>query len=452
MYSKVQETRLFSINQTSPSLLPLALRQGGAAQDSSDLRRGAVHPLPTPKAPAEGRRWRIALYSHDTMGLGHKRRNQLIAQAIGTSALNADVLMLSGMRDASDGPMPAGVDYLTLPALYKSADGQYQPRHLSLGLAELIGLRSQLIRTAIKSFQPDVLIIDNVPRGAMRELDPTLEYVKSQPHIRCVLGLRDILDTPSAMQRDWQQADNDTALRHYYDAIWVYGDPAVYDLRHEAHLPPDITAKMRPLGYLDQRQRLRHLTPTHGASLEPLPFSAENLVLCLVGGGQDGADLAAAFAQATFPAGTIGVLLTGPFMPPDRHAQLRQWSATNPQLHIVDYLSEPTRLLERAHRVVAMGGYNTICEILSFQKNALIVPRLRPRQEQWLRAKRLQQMGWVDVLHPQHLTPATLSHWLQQPIAPTPPRPRLNLNGLDNVLVELQHLLQTAPLATSQAS
>ena len=38
--------------------------------------------------------------------------------------------------------------------------------------------------------------------------------------------------------------------------------------------------------------------------------------------------------------------------------------------------------------VVAMGGYNTFCEILSFGKPALIVPRTAPRQEQYLRAER----------------------------------------------------------------
>ena len=34
-----------------------------------------------------------------------------------------------------------------------------------------------------------------------------------------------------------------------------------------------------------------------------------------------------------------------------------------------------------------MGGYNTYCEILSFDKPALIVPRMRPRLEQLIRAR-----------------------------------------------------------------
>ena len=44
--------------------------------------------------------------------------------------------------------------------------------------------------------------------------------------------------------------------------------------------------------------------------------------------------------------------------------------------------------MARAVGVVAMGGYNTFCEILSFDKRALIVPRTAPRLEQFIRASR----------------------------------------------------------------
>ncbi|MBE9101799.1 hypothetical protein IQ267_20375 [filamentous cyanobacterium LEGE 07170] len=206
------------------------------------------------------------------MGLGHKRRNLLIAQALGTSSLNADILIISGTANASTIPLPEGVDYLTLPALYKCADGQYRSRRLSLALEEMIALRSQIICTAVKSFQPDVLIVDNVPRGAKGELNPTLEYVASQPHIHCILGLRDVLDNPSAVQRDWQRADNIAAIRHYYETMWVYGDSDIYDMRTEYGLPADITAKMHSLGYLNQRARLHHTTPNTRSSLEALQW------------------------------------------------------------------------------------------------------------------------------------------------------------------------------------
>jgi predicted glycosyltransferase len=48
-----------------------------------------------------------------------------------------------------------------------------------------------------------------------------------------------------------------------------------------------------------------------------------------------------------------------------------------------------------------MGGYNTYCEILSFDKPALIVPRVAPRQEQLIRARRAAELGLIDMLLPQ---------------------------------------------------
>ena len=48
-----------------------------------------------------------------------------------------------------------------------------------------------------------------------------------------------------------------------------------------------------------------------------------------------------------------------------------------------------------------MGGYNTYCEILSFDKPALIVPRVRPREEQLIRARRAAELGLVEMLLPE---------------------------------------------------
>jgi predicted glycosyltransferase len=55
-------------------------------------------------------------------------------------------------------------------------------------------------------------------------------------------------------------------------------------------------------------------------------------------------------------------------------------------------------LVARAAGVVAMGGYNTFCEVLSLDKRALIVPRTAPRLEQHIRASRAAELGLVAML------------------------------------------------------
>ena len=54
--------------------------------------------------------------------------------------------------------------------------------------------------------------------------------------------------------------------------------------------------------------------------------------------------------------------------------------------------------MSRAAAVVAMGGYNTFCEILSFDKPALLAPRSRPRLEQTIRARRAADLGLIRML------------------------------------------------------
>lgn len=392
---------------------------------------------------------RIALYSHDTMGLGHKRRNLLIAQTLAQSLPQASILLISGMEEGRSTSLPPNVDYLSLPALHKDGEGQYQPRRLEMPLQALIAMRSQVIQAALKAFAPDLLIVDNVPRGAVRELNPTLEYLRSQGQTRMVLGLRDVLDEPRIVQREWQRASNEEAIARYYDAVWVYGDPAVFDLTQEYRFSRTVANKICYVGYFDQRQRLQYLASPETV-VEDLGLPVGKLALCLVGGGQDGAALAQHFAQATLPPDTNGVILTGPFMSASDRQLLQTYAATHPRLRIVEYLEEPTQLLQQADSVVSMGGYNTTCELLSFGKRSLIVPRVKPRLEQWIRAKRLQDLGWIDVLHPDHLSPTALTDWLaHQPTTPATSRSPIDLNGLNRLPEFVMAVLTQSALPAS---
>ena len=54
--------------------------------------------------------------------------------------------------------------------------------------------------------------------------------------------------------------------------------------------------------------------------------------------------------------------------------------------------------MQKAAAVVAMGGYNTFCEVLSLDKRALIVPRTRPRLEQHIRAVEAERLGLASML------------------------------------------------------
>src|SRR2546422_1212672 len=382
---------------------------------------------------------RIALYSHDTMGLGHLRRNLLIAQSLSCCRFHATTLMIAGARQAGALRMPDSVDCLTLPSLYKHTNGDYQPLKLDISLKELLILRAKSIKSALEAFVPDVLIVDKAPRGAARELEPVLECLRASGHTRLVLGLREILDDPQIVQKEWQSDESDQAIHDYYDALWVYGDPAVYDLVREYDLSDEVAQKLHYTGYLRQNLRLQ-FCGTEASLLASIPSG--RIMLCLVGGGQDGDRLAEAFARSDLPEDANGVILTGAFMPPETLERLRGWAKMRPRLRVLEFIPEPALLISRADRVVAMGGYNTICEMLSFERHALIVPRIKPRREQLIRAERMRDLGLIDMLHPDKLCSQAITEWLACDLKPLPlMRDKIDLDGLRRIPLLLAGLL-----------
>ncbi|MDQ3462059.1 MAG: glycosyltransferase, partial [Actinomycetota bacterium] len=333
-------------------------------------------------------RRRVALYSHDTQGLGHIRRNLAIATALAAAEPAPEILIISGAPGAGALPLPPGTDCLTLPALGKRADGSYQPRSLAASLGALTELRSRIIQAALTSFDPDLLIVDKVPWGACGELEPALADLRSRGKARCVLGLRDVLDSPDVARREWRQQRATEAVTLHYDAVWIYGDPSMFDLVADCSLPPVVARRVTYTGYLGHRRPATLAAPIGAVPSNPF-------ALCLVGGGQDGLDVARAFVQAGLPYGRSGVVLTGPYMTEEDRSVLHRCAADRSDMVVAGFVGGAEHLVAAAESVVSMGGYNSVCELLASGKRALIVPRARPRAEQLVRAARLAEHGLV---------------------------------------------------------
>lgn len=411
------------------------IRQAEAEIKEKEFHWDDLDPLRPPvqqnslTGQASCQRWRIALYSHDTMGLGHMRRNLLIAKTLASSQFDVDILVVAGTTEAAIFAKAMGMKCITIPPLQKDQNGEYSPRKTKLPLKDLVSLRSQVILAAIRKFRPHVLIVDKVPRGALHELDATLEYLRTNTFCECILGLREVLDEREKVQSEWQKDDNENTIARYYHSIWVYGDPSVFDTVREYGFSDSIAAKAVYTGYHDQRLRLHQQKSTQ-RRFKDILGTKERLILCLLGGGQDGTALAQTFCATKFPAGSVAILITGPFLPSSIRNELESKARKNPCLHVLGFVLEPAPFLDRADRIISMGGYNTICEVLSFEKPAMIVPRVKPRKEQWIRAKRLEELGFVEVLHPDDLSPRSLRRWLMTEVEPPKIRDRIDLNGL----------------------
>lgn len=376
---------------------------------------------------------RVAFYSHDTMGLGHLRRNILIADALAKSSLRTTNLLITGAVETNFFRLPDRTDCLTLPRWSKNSQGAYSSGLLDVPGSELAELRAGSIRSALEVYSPDLLLIDKAPSGTGHELVPALEMLVKKGQTKIVLGLRDILDTPEVVSKEWFDSDNLNSINRFFDAVWIYGDPSLYDAVAEYSLPSSIADKVTYTGYLDQTTRI---SGEHAETRQILnAISGESpITACLVGGGQDGTALARAFIDAIPENHTTGVLVAGPYMPAAERQSLIEQARKRENVHVVDFLPEADLLIERADRVIAMAGYNTVCSLLSFNKQALLIPRTQPRCEQLLRAQKLSECGLVDMLLPDRVDAQSLRTWLLSPLRKRPAiDERLSFDGLANV-------------------
>jgi predicted glycosyltransferase len=343
---------------------------------------------------AERKDGRILIYSHDTFGLGHLRRCRAIAHALVERYKQLSVLILSGSPIIGSFDFRTRVDFVRVPGVIKLRNGEYTPLNLHLDIAETLALRASIIQHTAEMFDPDLFIVDKEPVGLRGEVLQTLRSLKRRG-TRLVLGLRDVMDEPRLLEPEWQRKKALPALRELYDEIWVYGLPQICDPLEGIAIPPRVRQKMVYTGYLHRE------VPTHGAPPRLPEMCSRPYLLVTTGGGGDGEGLIDWVLRAyehdpllPYPA----LLVLGPFMQPERQAEFMDRAAKLKRVDAITFHGQLETLVSRASGVVAMGGYNTFCEVISLNKRALIVPRTAPRLEQHIRASRAAELGLVSML------------------------------------------------------
>jgi predicted glycosyltransferase len=364
---------------------------------------------------------RVILYSHDSQGLGHTRRNLALAHALtgGFKRAGRKVsgVLVTGVAAATRFEAPEGWDWVVVPGVAKGPDG-YEARHLDIRRKKVVKLRSSLITAVLNDFRPHLVVVDRHPFGVDHELADGLERLRrKRPSCRVVLGLREVLDQPSAARREWD-ALNIEQVRRSFDEVWIYGDPAVHDPVRTGEIPASLAHLVRYTGYLSLGRPVRRRTGTTG-----IPF-----VVTMAGGGSDGLDVTLTAARAAPPHGVEHLIVTGPQMPKTDRALVE--AAARPGTQVVASVRDALAEIQSASAVVAMGGYNTVCEIMSTTTPALIVPRVHPRREQLIRARGLARHQMIDFCHPDEFTPGALSEWWQEVAGQPASRTGVNLDGL----------------------
>lgn len=337
---------------------------------------------------------RVLIYSHDSFGLGHLRRCRAVANALVEAYEDLSVLILSGSPIIGSFDFASRVDFVRVPGMIKLSDGDYTSLALDLAPEHTLAMRASIIQHTAEVFDPDIFIVDKEPLGLRGECHETLAMLKSRG-CRLVLGLRDVMDEPDQLAPEWKRKNAMPALRDLYDEIWVYGLPNICEPLAGLNVPESVRRKLVYTGYLERE------APETPGSLEALSLIDDPFILVTPGGGGDGEDLVDWVLRAYETTPDLqprALIVFGPFMSQDRQREFRERCA---QLDFVDGLTFDAHietLIDAAEGVIAMGGYNTFCEILSFDKRAIIMPRTKPRMEQYIRASRAADLGLTGML------------------------------------------------------
>lgn len=378
---------------------------------------------------------KILLYSHDTFGLGNIRRTLLLCEAIRQEYASASILIVTGSPMIHAFRIPEGVDYVKLPCLDRTGAERYEPRFLPARPVEVNRVRRAVLEESILSFRPDLMIVDKRAGGVDGELLDTLRALRHARSTRLVLGMRDILDEPERTRRSLERSRAMETIARYYDEVWIYGERSIFDPVKEYAFPEAVAQRTYFCGYL---KRPTQATPR---------AAGPPRVLVTTGGGGDGSDLV-----QTYLDGLAGLprrialrttVVFGPQMAPASRAAMLERYGSLADVTFVDFEADLTARYAESDVVVSMAGYNTVCELLSFGRRAVLVPRAEPVREQLLRARLLAARGYLDLVEPRDLSPEVLIGKVLAAIEdPRPPAHEVDLDGLPRIRQRVRRLLE----------
>ena len=344
---------------------------------------------------------RMAIFSHDTFGLGHLKRSLNVSSALAQRFPGLSILLMTGSQAVHRFPLPPGVDTLKLPAVRKTAPERYEARTLDLSDENVFQMRSNVALRALQDYNPNVLLVDHAPLGMKGELRPALEWLgRNRPDCLRVIGLREVIDAPERVREQWREQGIYRVLEDLYEHVLVYGPQEFFDPREDYDFPPQLRAKTRFCNFVAEREQAAE--DPDGSVERHVQDDSRPLVVATIGGGDGGLGLIEAILGALRSAASPTfrlVVLPGPFLATAERERLGSL-AQNLPVEFVDFVPSSSPYLRRADLVVCTGGYNTMVQTLRFAKRALVVPRRIHREEQILRARRLSEMGLVSFIAP----------------------------------------------------
>jgi predicted glycosyltransferase len=335
---------------------------------------------------------------------------------------------------------PPGVRLVQLPAIQTDADfGALENCGSSHTLEELQDLRRKRLLGLFDEIRPDALVIELFPFGRKRfafELLPLLERARTRNSETLVVSsLRDILVEKSDQAKHEERVCR--LVNAHFDLILVHGDPAFQKLDETFHRVGDLHCDVRYTGFVQQEEPV--------SATEEASSTAGPTIVASIGSGRyrqgqlmlENVIRAAALLQEQIPHRFR--VFAGPFIPPEVYEVLKRLAREAPNVELEKYSPNFIDCLRRADLSISMGGYNTIMNLLATGVRSLVYPYTANNdQEQHIRARKLESLGVVELLHPETLPPELLAPKISAMLAKAPARLALDMDGAANTARILQ--------------
>jgi predicted glycosyltransferase len=326
---------------------------------------------------------KVAIYCHDTFGLGHISRAMKISRII-QKEKKTSIYIVTGSGGTAIFTPPYGVDFVKLPTLSRIYNQKtpYQAAVAHLNPSTVIDMRKAILLSFFRTFNPNIVIVDHSPKGIMGELEPSLEFL-TQRKRKLFFITRDILDDPRTVIRKWTKNGNYETLKKYYHQIIIAGDPKYYDAITHYHLKQTNI----PCAY-------------GGYMITPKKETRKKTdILVSFGGGRDGSsiilDILSVIKKSGLTKNHTFHIILGPLFSPETARRLQREKTNG--IEILDWTPHAESPSDCCLRIT-MGGYNTFCESLSSLTPTIIIPREDVEKEQLIRARLFQKEGAVALV------------------------------------------------------
>jgi predicted glycosyltransferase len=388
---------------------------------------------------------KIMFYCQYLSGMGHLVRSREIVRSL---VKFFQVYFINGGPILEGFEMPAQVELIRLPALWLE-DGKFCVADTSKSVEEIKEIRKNQLITVFDQIQPDCLITEFFPFGRHKllfELLPLIKHIKSiRQNTKIICSLRDVIGKVSEPQEEETICK---LMNQYFDLLLFHSDPNFQTFAASFSRYKDIKCQAIHTGFVTE-----YSEDDYGKI--PKTWSEDNpniaKILVSIGGGRIGYELLKTVVEAS------AILeqkikydiqiFTGPFLAEEKYLQLQAAVVNTKSIRIRRFTSQLLYYMRTADISLSLTGYNTTMNILSTGVRSIVVPLGHDHEdkEQLVRSQKLEQLGIVEVIHPEKLEKTHLANKIVELTKKNLKYKCLNFNlqGADNTAIFLQKYLDS---------